>query len=161
MEHLFAPWRMAYVSGVDLVTGCIFCAAAAGGPETLTLLRGERVFALLNRYPYTSGHLMVAPVTHVGDLSGLDGPTIAEMMVMAQRLVGVLRDVYAPHGFNLGLNLGESAGAGVVGHVHLHLVPRWRGDTNFMSVSAGLRVLPEDLTDTYGRLRSALEGGHA
>jgi ATP adenylyltransferase len=152
---------MAYVSGTGSAPGCIFCAAAGGGSETLTLVRGERVFALLNRYPYTSGHLMVAPIAHVGDLSGLDGPTIVEMMGMAQRLVGVLRDVYSPHGFNLGLNLGESAGAGVVDHVHLHLVPRWRGDTNFMSVSAGLRVLPEDLTDTCTRLRSALEAGHA
>jgi ATP adenylyltransferase len=107
----------------------VFCTAASGGEQSLTLHRGERVFALLNRYPYTSGHAMVAPLAHVGDFTGLESETLAEMLVVARRLVQALEQTYHQHGFNIGFNLGEAAGAGVLDHLHLHVVPRWRGDT--------------------------------
>jgi ATP adenylyltransferase len=153
---LFAPWRFAFVSSHDPAAGCIFCTAASGGEESLTLHRGERVFALLNRYPYTSGHSMVAPFAHVGDFANLDSETLTEMLTLARRLVRALEQAYRPHGFNIGFNLGEAAGAGILDHLHLHVVPRWRGDTNFMTVSAGTRVLPEDLEVTRDKLIGAL-----
>jgi len=156
---LFAPWRFAYVSSHDPAADCIFCTAAGGGERSLTLHRGERTFALLNRFPYTSGHAMVAPLAHVAEFAALDGETLTELMVTARRLVEALSKVYRPHGFNIGFNLGEAAGAGVLDHLHLHVVPRWRGDTNFMSVSAGTRVLPEDLETTRDKLVHALGGG--
>jgi ATP adenylyltransferase len=156
---LFAPWRFAFVSAHDPAAGCIFCAAASGGEQSLTLLRGEQVFALLNRYPYTSGHAMVAPLAHVGDFTSLDSQTLTEMLEVARRLVRALEQTYRPHGFNIGFNLGEAAGAGILDHLHLHVVPRWRGDTNFMTVSAGTRVLPEDLEVTRDKLIRALEDG--
>ncbi len=157
MEHLFAPWRYAYVSNPDSSGGCIFCAAARGEGETLVVARGERSFALLNRFPYTSGHTMVAPIGHVGEFADLDPPTLADMMRLAQRVVRGLRQAYQPHGFNMGFNLGEAAGAGIADHLHLHIVPRWRGDTNFMTVNAEVRVLPEDLAATCAKLRRELE----
>ena len=157
MHRVFAPWRFAYVSQAESIAGCIFCAAAQDGEETLTLIHGERCFALLNRYPYTSGHAMVAPLEHVAELTSLDGETMAEMMVLARRLVQALRDTYRPHGFNLGLNLGEAAGAGIEEHLHLHVVPRWRGDTNFMSAVAQTRVIPEALEDTYERVKNEFQ----
>ena len=157
MEHLFAPWRFTYVSESKNDSGCIFCAAAKGGEETLTVFRGGRVFALLNRYPYTSGHVMVAPYEHVGDISLLDGATAAELMAVGRMLVGALRRIYHPEGFNLGLNLGEAAGAGIEEHLHLHVVPRWRGDTNFMTVNADVRVIPEDLHATWAKVSREME----
>jgi len=156
LQHLSAPWRLAYMSRSDSEPCCIFCAAANGSEETLTVLRGQRVVALLNRYPYTSGHLMVAPISHVAEFTALERETLTELMTAAQRLVKVLEDLYHPHGFNLGFNLGEAAGAGIVDHLHLHIVPRWRGDTSFMTTSAGVRVLPEALSDTWSRLVAAL-----
>jgi ATP adenylyltransferase len=159
--HLFAPWRFDYVSSSQNARDCIFCAAARGGDETLTLSTGERVFALLNRFPYTSGHAMVAPIEHVGEFAALDERTLAEMMVLAKRVVSALERVYRPHGFNLGFNLGEVAGAGIAEHLHLHVVPRWRGDTSFVTVAAGLRVIPESLEQTLLKVRSALEGPRA
>ena len=158
MQHLFAPWRFAYVSQADSPGGCIFCAAARDDADSLTVARNEHAFALLNRYPYTSGHTMVAPYAHVGDLSDLDGDALVGVMRLAQRVVRALQQVYRPHGFNVGFNLGEAAGAGIADHVHLHVVPRWRGDTNFMSVTADVRVLPEDLRETRAKLGRALEG---
>ncbi|MFI5143173.1 MAG: HIT family protein, partial [Thermoanaerobaculales bacterium] len=116
---------------------------------------------LLNRYPYTSGHTMVAPREHVGDLTQLDDATLAEMMRLAQRVMQALQRLYAPHGFNLGFNLGEAAGAGIADHLHLHVVPRWRGDTSFITVNANVRVLPEDLAETRAKLRQALEAAGA
>ncbi len=157
VQHVFAPWRFGYVSSAERNPECIFCAAAGGGEETLTVLRGAHAFALLNRFPYTSGHAMVAPYAHVAEIDALDGAVLTEMMGIAQRVVAALRSIYAPHGFNLGLNLGEAAGAGITDHLHLHIVPRWRGDTSFMSVSGGVRVVPEDLGETYRKLRDALE----
>ena len=156
MEHLFAPWRFEYVSHAETSSGCIFCAAAAGAEEALTIVRDGEVFALLNRYPYTSGHTMVAPVTHVAELEELDETTLGAMMGLAQRVMNALRAVYGPHAFNLGMNLGESAGAGIPGHLHLHVVPRWRGDTSFMTVVSDVRVIPEDLTTTLAKLRQAV-----
>ena len=157
MEQLFAPWRFAYVSRAGTSSDCVLCAAAGGGDETLTLARGERAFALLNRFPYTSGHAMVAPIAHVGGFSELDADTLAEMMGMVQRVVRAVEQAYHPHGFNIGFNLGEAAGAGITDHLHVHVVPRWRGDTNFMAVTADVRVLPEDLSETLAKLRRALE----
>ncbi len=162
LAHLFAPWRFAYVSKASEASGsCIFCAAVAGGRETLTVAVGENVFALLNRYPYTAGHVMVAPKAHTGDLTSLDRETLAELMEMGQKLVRALDRVYRPHGYNLGFNLGEAAGAGIVDHLHLHIVPRFRGDTNFMTTNAGVRVVPEDLEVTWEKLTRALEGNDA
>jgi ATP adenylyltransferase len=138
----------------------VLCQAAGGDAETLTLCRGPRAFALLNRFPYTSGHAMVAPFEHVADFAALDPATMADLMDVAQRVVRALERVYKPHGFNLGINLGESAGAGIADHLHLHIVPRWRGDTNFMSVAGEVRVLPEDLPETWARLRGALDENH-
>ena len=157
MQHLFAPWRFAYVSQAESPGGCIFCAAARDDADSLTVARNEHAFALLNRYPYTSGHTMVAPYAHVGDLSDLDADALVGVMRLAQRVVRALQQVYRPHGFNVGFNLGEAAGAGIADHVHLHVVPRWRGDTNFMSVTADVRVLPEDLRETRAKLGRALE----
>ncbi len=161
MQHLFAPWRFTYVSHADAPSGCIFCAAAAGGPDELTVLKGCDAFVMLNRFPYTSGHAMVAPCRHVAEIGDLDAAALAEMMVLAQRVVGALRGIYRPHGFNIGFNLGEAAGAGIADHLHLHVVPRWRGDTSFMTVSGGVRVIPEDLEDTRRKLAAALEDGDA
>jgi ATP adenylyltransferase len=157
VQHVFAPWRFAYVSHVEPTDLCIFCTAARGGEAELTVLRGERAFVMLNRYPYTSGHAMVAPVAHAGEIGDLDETVLAEMMRLAQRVVTALRGIYRPHGFNVGMNLGEAAGAGIADHLHLHIVPRWRGDTSFMTVSGGVRVIPEDLGETYRKLQTALE----
>lgn len=148
------------MSGASTAPGCVLCRAAGGDSETLTLCRGPRAFALLNRFPYTSGHAMVAPFEHVADFSALEPATMADLMDVAQRVVRALERVYKPHGFNLGMNLGESAGAGIADHLHLHIVPRWRGDTNFMSVAGEVRVLPEDLPETWARLRGALDESH-
>ena len=157
MQYLFAPWRFAYVSNANSTGECIFCVAARGEAGALTIAHGKHAFALLNRYPYTSGHTMVAPHAHVADLGELEPATLTEMMSLAQRVVRALQQVYQPHGFNLGFNLGEAAGAGVADHLHLHIVPRWRGDTSFMTVNAEVRVLPEDLEETCAKLRRALE----
>lgn len=134
---------------------CAFCTEMArpDGPENLVVFRGHRVFVILNRYPYTSGHLMTVPYEHQSSLDALDVETRAEMMELANRAIQVLQNLYHPDGFNLGINIGEAAGAGIAEHVHMHVVPRWSGDTNFMSSLAETRVLPEVLEDTYKRLR--------
>jgi ATP adenylyltransferase len=156
VERLWTPWRRAYLEGGDShAAGCFLCAHAADAEhdgENLVLLRGESVFVLLNLYPYNSGHLMVAPYAHTGDFALLSGDVAAELMHVAQRAVGVLQSVYAPDGFNVGMNLGKSAGAGVPDHLHVHVVPRWNGDTNFMPVVGETKVLPESLDQTYERL---------
>ena len=134
--------------------GCIFCIAQEqeDSAENLIAFRGERAYVILNRYPYTSGHLMVVPFAHQAHLEDLDAPTRAEMMELTARCVVVLRHIYHPEAFNIGANIGESAGAGVKSHVHIHIVPRWGGDTNFMTVVAETRVLPEALERTYERV---------
>jgi ATP adenylyltransferase len=148
---------MKYIDNHNKETGCVFCIAQAmaDSAENLIAFRGERAFVILNRFPYTSGHLMVIPYDHVSNLEELDPDTRAEMMELTSRCTTVLRGVYRPQGFNVGVNIGEAAGAGVLGHVHIHIVPRWAGDTNFMSALGGTRVLPESLEDTYRRVCEA------
>src|SRR6188472_2349471 len=150
-KPLWAPWRLEYVQQADEVQGCIFCSP----DEEFVLHRGEQAFALLNRFPYASGHLMVAPVRHVGDYSALTDDEALEIHHLARAGIAALAAVYAPQGHNLGWNLGRIAGAGIVDHVHLHVVPRWAGDTNFMPVLADVRVLPEHLVETRHRLADA------
>ena len=144
---------MEYVQDADAGDECVFCRAAAGDDEErLVVHRGARAFVLLNRFPYSSGHFMVAPFRHVGEFAELDDDEVLEVHRLAERGIGALADVYAPQGYNLGWNLGRIAGAGVVDHVHLHVVPRWAGDTNFMPVLADVKVLPEHLSETRRRL---------
>jgi ATP adenylyltransferase len=155
-KQLWAPWRLEYIKQADEQPGCVFCDAAAGDDaERLVVHRGSEAFVLLNKFPYSSGHLMVAPYRHVGELSELGEGEALEIHTLATRGLAALRDVYGPEGFNLGWNLGRVAGAGVVDHVHLHVVPRWAGDTNFMPVLADVKVLPEHLTETRTRLVEA------
>ena len=148
-KPLWAPWRLEYIQQADETPGCIFC-----DPEPeLVLHRGERSLVLLNRFPYASGHLMVAPARHVGDFVALTDDEALDVHRLAAAGVEALGSAYAPQGFNLGWNLGRIAGAGIVDHVHLHVVPRWAGDTNFMPVLADVRVLPEALLESARRLR--------
>ena len=154
MRSLPAPWRMPYLMTSGSGGGCIFCEAVEGDDrDKLVLHRGRTAFVLLNRYPYCSGHAMVAPVAHEGELSALGEECIAEMMGLLVKLEAAVRAEYGAQGFNVGMNLGRCAGAGVEDHLHIHLVPRWAGDTSFMTTTAELRVLPEDLTVTWERLR--------
>jgi ATP adenylyltransferase len=157
MKRLWAAWRMKYIVNADKETGCIFCNALAkpDGPENLIVMRREHAFIILNKYPYTSGHVMVAPNEHQPSLELLDAPIRAEMMELVSQSIVILRQVYNPQGFNVGANIGVAAGAGVPGHVHIHIVPRWAGDTNFMSTVGDVRVLPETLDETYRRTREA------
>jgi ATP adenylyltransferase len=159
-EILFAPWRLEYVSKVDDRdrSKCIFCDAYSSRDDraTLTLRRDRRSFALLNLYPYTTGHAMVAPVQHCSELSEVDEETLTEIMRTAQDLMAAMREIYNPHGFNVGFNIGEAAGAGIEEHLHLHVVPRWLGDNNMMTVIGRTRVLPEDLERTFQRMTAAL-----
>lgn len=157
MEHLWAPWRMAYIEGNSEEQGCIFCNRLKQDDDfdALILGRGKRSFLMLNRYPYTNGHMMAVPVAHVASLEQLSDADQAELMQMTSRAVSILRAAYEPDGFNVGVNIGEAAGAGIVDHVHVHIVPRWNGDTNFMAATASTRVLPESLEESYRRLKQA------
>jgi ATP adenylyltransferase len=159
MNHLWSPWRMEYIENDNKEEGCIFCIAheMQDSAQNLIAFRGERAYVILNRYPYTSGHLMVVPFEHKANLEELDPPTRAEMMELTTRCMTVLRHVYNPQAFNMGANIGEAAGAGVKEHVHIHIVPRWLGDTNFMSAVGETRVLPELLEDTYQRVRNGFQ----
>ena len=156
---LWAPWRLEYIEQADEQDGCIFCLAAAGDDtEWLVVHRGERAFVLLNKFPYSSGHVMVAPVRHVGEFAGLSDEEVLELHHLAVDAQATLAAAYEPHGYNLGWNLGRDAGAGVVDHVHLHVVPRWAGDTNFMPVLADVKVMPEHLAATRAKLVEAWPG---
>ncbi len=159
MDYLFSPWRMTYIEGHNQVEGCPFCEAAAqpDSAENLIVARGQRAFVILNRFPYTSGHLMSVPYDHKPSLDQLDPETRSEMMELATLALQVLGAVYHPQGFNLGINLGTAAGAGITDHVHMHVVPRWGGDTNFMSTLGNTRVLPESLEESYRRIRLGWE----
>ena len=158
MERLWAPWRMEYINTAD-ESGCIFCAAAGGDDaERLVIHRGTHAIALLNKFPYASGHFMVAPVRHVGEYGELNEEEVLELHRLASAGMGALAEIYAPQGYNLGWNLGRIAGAGVVDHVHLHVVPRWAGDTNFMPVLADVKILPEHLQQTRRKLAGAWPG---
>ncbi|MEI7644627.1 MAG: HIT domain-containing protein [Chloroflexales bacterium] len=159
METKFTPWRMTYIKrgdgpGEEI---CVFCAMAAAprdhDVDNLVLYRGERCLVVLNLYPYNTAHLMVVPFAHTADLPGLDAAAAGELLTLTQRCVRILGDTYQPHGFNLGMNLGSIAGAGIAEHLHMHIVPRWSGDTNFMPIIGGTKLIPEDLDSTYDRLR--------
>jgi ATP adenylyltransferase len=156
MERLWSPWRRAFVEGAadNSSNACFLCAAPAAHDDRAKhiLTRAESVYALLNLYPYNSGHLMVAPYAHTGDLANLDPSVAGDLMRVTQRGVAALQRAYQPDGFNVGMNLGKAAGAGVPDHLHVHVVPRWNGDTNFMPVLAETKVLPETLDQTYERL---------
>lgn len=158
MDYLWTPWRYHYIASEKKRDSCVFCDAVSANQdrETLILLRGEKTFVILNRYPYTSGHVMVVPYAHVADLAAADPEMLAEMMKFAQRMQTALQKTYRPEGFNIGMNLGRAAGAGIVGHLHLHVLPRWAGDANFMTVVGETRVEPEELSTTYERLHAAL-----
>ncbi len=159
MKQLWSPWRMKYIENHIKEKGCVFCIAQAktDGMENLIAFRGERAYVILNRYPYTSGHLMVIPFEHKPNLEELDPATRAEMMELTSRCTTVLKNIYKPQGFNVGVNIGEAAGAGVAAHVHIHIVPRWQGDTNFMSSVGETRVLPEALEETYQRVKKEFD----
>lgn len=154
MNHLWSPWRMEYINNHEKVEGCVFCNAIGqpDGPENLIVARGRLAFVILNRYPYTSGHLMVVPFAHQSSLNALEPAARAEMMELTNQAMQILEQIYHPQGFNLGMNIGSVAGAGIAEHVHMHIVPRWGGDTNFMSSVSDTRVLPESLKDTYQRV---------
>lgn len=164
MDRLWTPWRYQYISGAG-ATGdgeereddlCVFCRIASdeqSDESNFVVHRASHNFVLLNLYPYTSGHLMIVPYAHAAEVDALPKETSDELMDLAKRAQGVLREAYRPEGFNLGMNLGKAAGAGVAGHVHLHALPRWTGDVNFMSTVGETRVLPEDLPITYQRLK--------
>jgi ATP adenylyltransferase len=156
MDHLWSPWRFRYVSESAGNQACFLCAAAAAGPghdrEHRVLHRGRKNLVLLNIFPYTNGHTMIAPYAHVADFAGLDRETASEMMELAQKVQSALEACYHPEGYNLGMNLGRCAGAGLADHLHLHVLPRWTGDASFMTAVGETRVLPENLDSTYEKL---------
>jgi ATP adenylyltransferase len=159
-QRIWAPWRLAYVKDAskDNAEECIFCAkpAAEDDEESLIVHRGELCFVMLNLFPYTNGHLMIAPYRHVATLPELDSDAVAELMALAQRAMSVLEEEYSPHGYNVGFNQGRVAGAGVEHHIHMHVVPRWGGDTNFMPVLADTRVMPQSLEESFAALKGRL-----
>jgi ATP adenylyltransferase len=158
-QRIWAPWRLPYVKDAskDSEAACIFCIKPAEDDDEANLIvhRGERCFVILNLFPYTSGHLMIAPYDHLPALQALEADTVAEMMALAQRAMVVLENKYDPHGYNVGFNQGRVAGAGYEGHIHLHVVPRWAGDTNYMPVLADTRVMPQSLEQSYEALKGA------
>jgi ATP adenylyltransferase len=155
-KPLWAPWRLEYVAQADELPGCPLCAEAAGEvEETLVVHRGTTGFALLNKYPYSSGHLILAPYPHVGELDELGDETALELHRLSVEALAALRALYRPAGFNLGWNIGRAAGAGIPEHAHMHVVPRWNGDTSFMPVLGDAKVIPEHLLETRDRLRDA------
>ncbi|MDX1437798.1 MAG: HIT domain-containing protein [Anaerolineales bacterium] len=157
MKHIWSPWRMDYIEKPKQEDQCVFCEALAqrDGPENLILFRGQHSFVILNRYPYTSGHLMIVPFLHQDALEELGPDARAEVMELISLGTRALEQAYQPQGYNIGLNLGQAAGAGIEDHLHVHVVPRWFGDTNFMSSLGEVRVLPEALDDTYLRVKKA------
>lgn len=159
MDHLFSPWRYQYLkSAAKPAEGCVFCAIAASDDDENehVVWRGEHNYIVLNRYPYTNGHAMVIPYAHLARLEDAPVETLEEMMRLTQRLEGCLHQLYRPDGVNIGMNVGRAAGAGVAGHIHMHALPRWFADANFMTVVAETRILPEDLAITWRRMREAL-----
>lgn len=159
MKQLWAPWRVKYIEGKK-AAGCILCVRGKADKdrENLVVHRGKSVFAVLNLYPYNSGHLMVAPFRHVADLKGLSGEELAELVELTRTSTAVLERTYHPEGFNIGMNLGAVAGAGVTDHVHMHVVPRWAQDTNFMPVVGDTKVISQSLEEAYERLVAAWRG---
>ena len=153
MDHLWSPWRLAYVTDNARSEGCVFCAAQASDQLSLIVFSGRACFVILNLFPYNNGHLMVVPKRHVGSLVAATSDELSELIELTRRAEAAISEAYAPHGMNMGINLGKPAGAGVLDHLHMHVVPRWNGDTNFMSVVGETRVLPEELPITAARLR--------
>jgi ATP adenylyltransferase len=158
LERLYTPWRLAYVTGAAKSADCVFCAALSGADaDPLIVWRGARAFVILNLFPYNNGHLMVVPARHIASLVDADTDELSEIMELTRRSEIALREAFSPHGLNMGLNLGKAAGAGVLDHLHLHVVPRWTGDTNFMTIVGQTRVLPQELPVTADRLRPIFE----
>jgi ATP adenylyltransferase len=159
MERLWAPWRMQYIKKADEAEGCIFCTfpAEQKDEENLILFRAPQAFIILNAFPYSNGHLMVTPYRHTANLDDLSPEEMLEMMTLTRRGVNLLKAAFKPDGFNIGMNMGKVAGAGIADHVHIHIVPRWNGDTNFMPVLGDVRVIPESLNAVYARLREEIE----
>ena len=158
MERLWAPWRLSYVTAAQVPpTDCIFCDASTGRSADLVVLRGRLAYVILNLYPYNNGHLMVVPGRHIAALEALTPDEQSELMQLTRLSEMALNEAYRPQGINVGINLGKAAGAGIENHLHIHLVPRWSGDTNFMTAVGQTRVLPEDLTETASRLRPIFE----
>jgi ATP adenylyltransferase len=158
LDHLWSPWRLAYITGGSASRGCVFCEALTSEDAApLILHRGRSCFVILNLFPYNNGHLMVIPNRHIAALTSATPDELCEMMELTQRAEMALTEAYAPHGMNMGINLGKAAGAGILDHIHMHVVPRWSGDTNFMTVVGQTRVLPEELPVTADRLRPIFE----
>lgn len=156
MKRMTTPWRRKYIEGHIKEDGCVFCNALAkteDNSKNLIVHRGQRAFVIVNLFPYTNGHLMVAPMDHKASLELLDSETRAEMMELSSQAIVILKNIYHPQAFNVGANIGKAAGAGVPDHVHMHIVPRWAGDSNFMSILGETRVLPETIEETYERVR--------
>lgn len=157
MDYLWTPWRYQYITAADKVPGCVFCEAQKQSDEVARIvLRAEHCFVILNTFPYTSGHVMIVPYAHLDELQKLPPIAASEMIALAQRMEGVLRELYHPDGLNVGMNIGKAAGAGIAGHVHMHVLPRWVADANFMTVTGETRVLPESLEVTWQRIRAQL-----
>jgi ATP adenylyltransferase len=156
MDFVFTPWRYAYITTANTPADCLFCSVikAKDDEQVLVVHRGKHCFVMLNAFPYTSGHVMVVPYEHVDELLKLSQSAAQEMMELTQHMEGILRELYHPDGLNLGMNLGKAGGAGVASHIHMHILPRWFGDVNFMTSVAETRVLPEDLPTTYKRIRA-------
>jgi ATP adenylyltransferase len=159
MDYLFSPWRYAFVSQATKTAGCLFCELPQAGNDEKALIvhRDKYCYVILNAYPYTSGHVMVVPFQHTAQLRELSPAAAQEMMATTQRLEGILRDIYRPEGLNLGMNLGKAAGAGIAEHIHMHVLPRWTADANFITVIGETRVLPEDLATTYKRMHERFQ----
>ncbi|MCF6157398.1 MAG: HIT domain-containing protein [wastewater metagenome] len=158
MENLWAPWRMGYIKGSTEENGCFLCTAVQNNQDekNLIIYRGKECFCILNKYPYNNGHLMIVPHKHKGDISDLTDDEMLEIMRMAKDMKEILITIMKPDGFNLGINLGKVAGAGLVGHFHLHIVPRWNGDTNFMPVISDVKIIPQSLEDLYREFKKYL-----
>lgn len=158
MDYLWTPWRYAYVSTAEKAVGCVFCEAVAAGDDQKTRIvyRGNHCFIILNAYPYTPGHVMIVPYSHVDELRKVAPEAAHEMIDLSQRMETVLRELYHPDGINLGMNIGKAAGAGIAGHIHMHVLPRWVADANFESVVCETRILPETLDVTWKKMTAAL-----
>jgi ATP adenylyltransferase len=163
MDYLWTPWRYAYVSQTEKTSGCVFCDAAKETDDAKARIvhRGKLCFVILNTFPYTPGHVMIVPYAHLDELQKLPADAANEMMALSQRMETVLRELYHPDGINLGMNIGKAAGAGIAGHIHMHVLPRWVADANFMSVIGETRVLPETLEVTWRRVSGKLENIHS
>ena len=158
MDYIWSPWRYRYVAEASKDDGCVFCRSLEANDDRQTLIvqRAEKNFIILNRYPYTSGHVMIVPYAHSAELTAAPPDVLSEMMLLAQRVQKAQEQLYHPEGYNIGMNLGRAAGAGITGHLHLHVLPRWSGDSSFMTVIGETRTEPEELSTTYERLRKVL-----